>query len=92
MHLPHALEKVNCTNIAFNLHFFLQVSADAQIERLQMICKAENLNVEEGALARLIDLTCGDLRRAVNLLQVGGLRKHRKRCRVKCCVYIASLA
>ncbi|CDJ60629.1 replication factor C small subunit, putative [Eimeria maxima] len=50
-------------------HRFEPVSADAQIERLQMICKAENLNVEEGALARLIDLTCGDLRRAVNLLQ-----------------------
>ncbi|CDI74900.1 replication factor C small subunit, putative [Eimeria praecox] len=50
-------------------HRFEPVSPDAQMERLQMICKAENLNVEAGALERLMSLTSGDLRRAVNLLQ-----------------------
>lgn len=40
------------------------------MERLHMICKAENLTVEDRALERLMNLTCGDLRRAVNLLQV----------------------
>ena len=41
-----------------------------------MICKAENLNVDEAALVRLMNLTSGDLRRAVNLLQVGILHIH----------------
>ncbi|CDJ35574.1 replication factor C small subunit, putative [Eimeria mitis] len=50
-------------------HRFEPVSPDAQMERLQMICKAENLNVEEAAIHRLMNLTNGDLRRAVNLLQ-----------------------
>ena len=40
------------------------------MERLQTICNAEGLEVEGLALERLISLTCGDLRRAVNLLQV----------------------
>ncbi|KAL8274069.1 hypothetical protein Esti_001911 [Eimeria stiedai] len=50
-------------------HRFEPVSRDAQMERLQMICKAENLSVEEKVLERLMSLTSGDLRRAVNLLQ-----------------------
>ncbi|CDI82839.1 replication factor C small subunit, putative [Eimeria acervulina] len=50
-------------------HRFEPVSPDAQVERLKMICKAENLNVDEAALVRLMNLTSGDLRRAVNLLQ-----------------------
>ncbi|KAL8447767.1 hypothetical protein Emag_004175 [Eimeria magna] len=50
-------------------HRFEPVSRDAQMERLQMICKAENLSVEENVLERLMSLTSGDLRRAVNLLQ-----------------------
>ncbi|CDJ69597.1 replication factor C small subunit, putative [Eimeria necatrix] len=50
-------------------HRFEPVSPDAQMERLHMICKAENLTVEDRALERLMNLTCGDLRRAVNLLQ-----------------------
>ncbi|KAL8429535.1 hypothetical protein ACSSS7_006547 [Eimeria intestinalis] len=50
-------------------HRFEPVSRDAQTERLQMICKAENLSVEGKVLERLMSLTSGDLRRAVNLLQ-----------------------
>ncbi|OEH74171.1 replication factor c small [Cyclospora cayetanensis] len=50
-------------------HRFEPVSPEAQIERLQMICKAESLTVASRALERLMSLTCGDLRRAVNLLQ-----------------------
>lgn len=48
------------------------------MERLQMICKSETLSFEGRALERLMSLTCGDLRRAVNLLQVRVLFYQRK--------------
>lgn len=50
---------------------FSPISFQAQYERLNLICNMENVQLsnEEKVLTRLIELTEGDLRRSINLLQ-----------------------
>lgn len=50
--------------------FCLQVSVEAQLDRLRFICAKEAVEAEPAALEGLLRLSNGDLRQAVNLLQV----------------------
>ena len=49
---------------------FSPISADAQKDRLSLICKGENIALESPeVLDLLIDISEGDLRRSINTLQ-----------------------
>ena len=49
---------------------FSAISQQAQKERLNLICKAEKIQIEsDKVLDALIDITEGDLRRSINTLQ-----------------------
>ena len=48
---------------------FGPLTVDSQIKRLQYISARENVNVNEAVLRQIIDVSEGDLRRSINLLQ-----------------------
>ncbi|PAV57917.1 hypothetical protein WR25_23821 [Diploscapter pachys] len=48
---------------------FKPLPVEKQLERLQFICKEEKVNLDEEALKTLVQLTEGDLRKAVTYLQ-----------------------
>lgn len=52
---------------------FKPISEEAQVDRLEYICKEEGLVYEKDALFNLVQITEGDMRRSVNLLQSIGL-------------------
>src|SRR5208282_2412785 len=49
---------------------FMQLEEREALEYLQKICKAENIVADQKVVARIFELSEGDLRRAVNYLQV----------------------
>jgi replication factor C subunit 2/4 len=51
---------------------FSQISKEEQIERLKNICSREGLQCKEDALSTVVDISKGDLRKALNLLQMAG--------------------
>lgn len=61
-----------CTRFRFS-----PLSADAVRERVTEVVKKENLNIGPDALASLVKLSCGDMRKALNVLQAcaAGLEK-----------------
>lgn len=48
---------------------FVSLGEERIIERLQFISEEEKLNIEEGALKSIVDISDGDLRRAITTLQ-----------------------
>jgi DNA polymerase III gamma/tau subunit len=48
---------------------FSPLTTDTQLERLELICKKENLEIKKDILEYLISISEGDLRKSVNLLQ-----------------------
>jgi DNA polymerase III delta prime subunit len=40
------------------------------VERLKIICKLENVSYEKPALKHIADISCGDMRNAINMLQL----------------------
>lgn len=52
---------------------FKPISEEAQVSRLEYICNQESLAYQKPALFNLVQITEGDLRRSVNLLQSIGL-------------------
>lgn len=48
---------------------FKPIPESAQIKKLETICAAEGITHAEGALETLIEVSRGDLRKSVNLLQ-----------------------
>jgi len=57
---------------------FSPIAKDAQIERLQMICEREGVQVQsEDVFKSLVDISAGDLRRSINMLQTASAFKHK---------------
>lgn len=52
-----------------NIKSFAPLTQDTQLERLQLICEKENLEITTDILKYLINIAEGDLRRSINLLQ-----------------------
>lgn len=48
---------------------FAPIGREAALERLEAVVKAEGLNVSSGAKAALVELSKGDMRRVLNVLQ-----------------------
>jgi DNA polymerase III delta prime subunit len=48
---------------------FAPLTLSTQLERLELICKKENLDISSDILKYLINISEGDLRRTINLLQ-----------------------
>jgi replication factor C subunit 3/5 len=48
---------------------FAPIGREAALERLEAVIKAEGLNVSSGAKAALVELSKGDMRRVLNVLQ-----------------------
>ncbi|CUV07844.1 unnamed protein product [Cryptosporidium hominis] len=48
---------------------FQPISANSQIERLKYICSQEDVSYEDGVLETIVNLSQGDLRRGINILQ-----------------------
>lgn len=51
---------------------FAPLSRDQMLPRIQYIVEQERLNVTDEGLAAVVRLACGDMRRALNILQVIG--------------------
>lgn len=51
---------------------FTPISDEAQIKRLEYICEQENISYEDSALNALVDVTDGDLRKSIMMLQSAG--------------------
>lgn len=49
---------------------FTPLNKDKIIERLKFICEAEQLTIEDKALNSIVEISDGDLRRAITTLQV----------------------
>ena len=54
---------------------FNQITKHTQIERLKGICKKESLNFMPNVLDCVVDISVGDLRKALNLLQMASSTK-----------------
>lgn len=51
---------------------FSPISEESQINRLEYICSEENIRYDSSALSALVDITDGDLRRSIMMLQFAG--------------------
>jgi DNA polymerase III gamma/tau subunit len=54
---------------------FKQIPKDVQIQRLKSICSRENLKYENNAIECVVEISLGDLRKALNLLQMANSTK-----------------
>jgi len=61
------IEPLNSRCVKFR---FKQIPLDHQISQLKRICAQENLEIEVPAIEKLIEISEGDLRKSVNLLQL----------------------
>lgn len=57
---------------------FSPISESAQIERLKYICEKEGVQVaSDDVFKALVDISAGDLRRSINMLQTASAFKHK---------------
>lgn len=57
---------------------FSPIGRDAQEERLKLICEKEGVQVaSDDVFKSLIDISAGDLRRSINMLQTASAFKHK---------------
>ncbi|KAH7649899.1 replication factor C like AAA ATpase [Cryptosporidium bovis] len=71
---------------------FQPISVEAQIERLKFISESENIEYENGLFESIVNLTDGDLRRGITILQsVSELFGKEKRISVDAVVDIAGM-
>ncbi len=61
------IEPLNSRCVKFR---FKQIPIESQINQLMKICSNESLEIERPAIEKLIELSEGDLRKSVNLLQL----------------------
>jgi replication factor C subunit 2/4 len=61
------IEPLNSRCVKFR---FKQIPIASQIEQLTKICKKEEIDIKEDAVEGLINISDGDLRKSVNLLQL----------------------
>ena len=66
-YITKIIEPLNSRCVKFQ---FKKIPVEQQLAKLNEICDNENLEVPEGDIINLINLTDGDLRKSVNLLQL----------------------
>jgi replication factor C small subunit len=55
---------------------FTRLAEKHVIDHMKMICKKEGINFEEKALSKIFEITSGDLRLSINILQASAATKH----------------
>ncbi len=55
---------------------FTRLAEKHVIDHMKMICKKEGINFEEKALSKIYEITSGDLRLSINILQASAATKH----------------
>lgn len=58
---------------------FREIPKVEQVQRLETICSYENISIEQSALMQVIEVSEGDLRKALNLLQMADSVKTRNK-------------
>jgi replication factor C subunit 2/4 len=48
---------------------FISLSEEKVMERLKLICVEENVKIDDDALMSIVDISCGDMRKAITTLQ-----------------------
>jgi replication factor C small subunit len=55
---------------------FTRLAEKHVIDHMKMICKKEGINFEDKALSKIYEITSGDLRLSINILQASAATKH----------------
>jgi replication factor C small subunit len=55
---------------------FTRLAEKHVVDHMKMICKKEGINFEEKALSKIYEITSGDLRLSINILQASAATKH----------------
>ena len=71
-YITKIIEPLNSRCMKFR---FKQIPKDVQIQRLKTICKREDLKYHNNAIECVVDISHGDLRKALNLLQMANSTK-----------------